>query len=334
MNERQPFNGRGFTSFVVLFSFLIMLLSGIMLYLSPRGRVANWTGWTMWGLEKHEWESLHLTMALAMLAGAGFHIYFNWSYLVRYIKDAAQSGMRSKRELGLASLVVVLLFAGTQAGVPPFSLAGSFGDQVKDFWEVRSSPAPYAHAEESSLTEFARNTSLELDEVSERLRAAGISVYDPAASIRDLAATHGRTPDEMYKIMLPDQRFATPAVVPGLGRMTLQEACAALDMDPALALELLAQNGIHAKLDEMLRDLAEANGRSPQELVSLFSADRPEAQRDPVHLDAAEETEISDSQNTVHGRIQGEARGRGNQRGNGYGQGYGRGQGRQSGGRN
>ncbi len=107
-----------------------------------------------------------------------------------------------------------------------------------------------------------------------------------------------------------------PAVVPGLGRMTLRGACATLDMDPALASKLLAQNGIHVKLDEMLRDLAEANGRSPHEFVSLFSADRQAPQRDPVHADAAEETEISDSQNTVHGRIQGEARGRGNQRGN------------------
>ena len=121
MNEKQPLNGRGLTSFIVLFNFLIMLLSGIMLYLSPRGRVANWTGWTMWGLEKGEWEALHLTMALAMLVAAGFHSYFNWSYLVRYIKDAANRGMRSKRELGLASLVMIVLFAGTQAGIPPFS---------------------------------------------------------------------------------------------------------------------------------------------------------------------------------------------------------------------
>jgi len=52
-NDRR-FNVRGFTSLTLTLAFLVMLISGIVLYVTPRGRTANWTGWTMLGLEKDQ----------------------------------------------------------------------------------------------------------------------------------------------------------------------------------------------------------------------------------------------------------------------------------------
>jgi len=58
MNEplsRKGFNWRGFTSLLLAAGFLILAGSGLVLYASPRGRVANWTDWEVLGLTKHEW---------------------------------------------------------------------------------------------------------------------------------------------------------------------------------------------------------------------------------------------------------------------------------------
>jgi hypothetical protein len=43
---------KGFTSLLLAVAFLMLGFSGVILYLTPRGRVANWTGWTMLGLDQ------------------------------------------------------------------------------------------------------------------------------------------------------------------------------------------------------------------------------------------------------------------------------------------
>ena len=40
---KLKFNWRGWTPFVAAISFMVDLLSGVILYISPPGRVAHWT---------------------------------------------------------------------------------------------------------------------------------------------------------------------------------------------------------------------------------------------------------------------------------------------------
>jgi hypothetical protein len=48
-------NKRGLASFLTLFGFLIMALTGLILYIMPAGRVAYWIHWEMIGLSKTGW---------------------------------------------------------------------------------------------------------------------------------------------------------------------------------------------------------------------------------------------------------------------------------------
>ena len=54
--------------------FLMLILSGTMLYVSPPGRVAHWTGWTLLGGSKEQWGAVHSLMALVFLIGGLFHL--------------------------------------------------------------------------------------------------------------------------------------------------------------------------------------------------------------------------------------------------------------------
>ena len=40
------------TSFFVTFDFLILLVTGVVLYVVPHGMVANWINWELMGLSK------------------------------------------------------------------------------------------------------------------------------------------------------------------------------------------------------------------------------------------------------------------------------------------
>ena len=45
--KQSRFNWRGFFSLLLFGSFSLLAFSGIILYVTPKGRVANWTGWTL-----------------------------------------------------------------------------------------------------------------------------------------------------------------------------------------------------------------------------------------------------------------------------------------------
>jgi hypothetical protein len=47
------------TSILIAASFLLLLISGAVLFVSSPRRVANWGKWRMIGLTKHEWTGVH-----------------------------------------------------------------------------------------------------------------------------------------------------------------------------------------------------------------------------------------------------------------------------------
>ena len=46
---------RKITSLTAALSFLLMVLTSIILYIVPQGRVAYWADWRLWGLSKTDW---------------------------------------------------------------------------------------------------------------------------------------------------------------------------------------------------------------------------------------------------------------------------------------
>ena len=61
--QRVRFSGRKFFSVLAAVSCLAMIISGVILFIKPPGRIANWSGWTLWSLTMHEWAALHIWFA-------------------------------------------------------------------------------------------------------------------------------------------------------------------------------------------------------------------------------------------------------------------------------
>jgi hypothetical protein len=199
-----------------------MGFSGIILYMTPRGRVANWTGWTMLGLEKQGWQAVHINLALLFLIAASLHLYLNWSVFWCYIKKKGGVAFNLKLEMLVALLLACVFLAGSIIRIPPFSTVVDFNYQIKDYWERWAAEAPTPHAEELRVNQFADNLGLSADEVQKALQAEGIVVADTSATLAQVAQANGRTPADIHAVIKrhfpeTDQRGKGPGKGRGMG---------------------------------------------------------------------------------------------------------------------
>ncbi|QDV44075.1 hypothetical protein Enr13x_39360 [Stieleria neptunia] len=134
---QRPFSVRGFTSIVLVLGMLMMLTSGLALYLAPRGRVAHATSWTAISLGRQQWAAVHINASLLFGVAASAHVVMNGSRLVGYIKKRAALRVNMKRELACALAVAGVVLAGTILGLAPISFPAEFKYELRDAWEPR-----------------------------------------------------------------------------------------------------------------------------------------------------------------------------------------------------
>jgi hypothetical protein len=192
------FQTKGFTSLLLTLSFVALSLSGVILYVTPRGRVANWSGWTLLGLEKDEWQSVHTNIAILFLLAAVLHLVLNWPMLWGYIKKRGAFALNLKLEMLVAALVAGVVLAGSSLGWPPFRSVMTLNYQIKDYWEREPVTAPAPHAEEFTLERLANQMGLSADQVIEALGNEMIVVERPEATVAQVATQNGMTPAEVH----------------------------------------------------------------------------------------------------------------------------------------
>ena len=282
-NRRDGFYTRGFTTFLLLMAAVVIFTSGAVLYVTPKGRVAHWTGWTMLGLEKEQWGSIHITAGLLFVAIAALHVFYNWKVLLNYIRSRRTQGFRQRKEFAAALAIAALFVAGTLWEVPPFSSVIALHEEIKDYWEANSLQAPVAHAEELTLDELARRIHMSLDEVVDALEKEDIEVADRSATVGEVAEGNSTTPDALYRLVRPGRGGSCDDEVGeahaegrgggggggGMGRLTLADHCASegLKADSFIA-EMKAQ-GIQVTETTTLRELANALKVHPRDVAGM-----------------------------------------------------------------
>jgi uncharacterized membrane protein YgcG len=218
--KRGRFSTRGFTSLLLTLSMLAMCIAGVMLYLTPRGRVANWTDWTLLGLEKEQWASLHMNASLLFMIVAGLHLVLNWSVFFSYLKKKTVAGLHLKKELILASLIATVCIVGTITDLPPFDAVAALNHDIKDYWDQRTARAPVPHAEDLTLAEFATQVNLPVSELTSALGKEGFDAADVRLTVGELGRRKGVAPSAVLAAIQKHhpQAGATTGGGPGPGR--------------------------------------------------------------------------------------------------------------------
>jgi hypothetical protein len=270
--KKQPFYWRAFVTFYIVFSFIVIALSGMVLYIAPPGRIVNWSTWTFVLLEKANWQAVHTIFAFLFVVATGFHIYFNWRVIVAYLKSKLGEGIRRRRELALASVLGLAILSFTLGSVPPFGTVMSFGDDVKNSWATAETEPPVPHAELWTLAKLTETTKVPFEQALSNLKQAGIVPASSEVTLADLAKQHDLTPQEVYNIATRNTKPAPVSLAEGggYGRKSVQEICDQLGVPLSTGLERLRQRGIEATPDSNMRELATKAGMESLDLAKLL----------------------------------------------------------------
>ncbi len=269
----KKFSWKAFISFYIAFSFIVLGLSGIVLYVAPPGRIANWSIWTLVALSKAQWQAVHTIFAFVFLVAAGFHLYFNWKVLVAYVRTKLHEGIRMKWELAAASGIGVLLLGVTIGGLPPFSTVMDVGDDIKNAWAVPASEPPIPHAEELTVDKLAESVKLPPDAARANLQQHGVVVAAPDMTVKQIAEANQLTPQQVYQKI---QSAEAPAVAPafgggGWGRKTVAQVSAEYKVPVEVAIGRLGDAGLTAEGGTPLKDLATAAKTTPVEIAKIMA---------------------------------------------------------------
>ena len=272
MSSTKKFSWKAFVSLYITFSFVVLGLSGIVLYVAPPGRIANWSIWRLVLLSKAQWQAVHTIFAFVFLVAAGFHLFFNWRVLMAYLKSKLHEGLRMKWELGTASAAGLLLLALTIGGIPPFSTVMDVGDDLKNAWTVPANEPPIPHAEELTVEKLAETVKVPVAQARENLQKHGVTVDRPEMTVKQIAESNKLTPQQVYQRIQSDD--AKPSVTQGQGggwgRKTVNEICAQYSVTLDTGLARLKAANLDASASTSMKDLALAAGKTPSDIAKII----------------------------------------------------------------
>uniref|UniRef100_A0A832LWG5 DUF4405 domain-containing protein n=1 Tax=Caldimicrobium thiodismutans TaxID=1653476 RepID=A0A832LWG5_9BACT len=273
---------RTLVSLATAFFFFLSLLSGLILYFTPQGRIANWIGWKFLGLTKTEWTNWHILSSVFFIVFGLFHLYYNWSAFIQYLYKRARLLKTLPRETIVVSILSLWVLTSALYSLPPLSYILEASEYLKKSWV--KSPAhepPIPHAEGLSLKAFCLRQQIDPAKALEILQKRGIKVTSPEETIKDIAKRNRVSPKDIYEIIKPLEKRETfdwsklsleeleaKLAGKGLGRKTLKALSEELGFDYLKARENLRKKGIEIKEDETLREIADRYQKRPIEILA------------------------------------------------------------------
>lgn len=212
------FRTKAFTSLFLTLVFVAVAISGIVLYIAPRCRVAEDMGWTVMLLDKEQWESIHINAAVFFTLAVLLHLVLNWSLLWCYVKVKGAVAVNRKLELVAAVLLAAIVLAGCILRVPPFQSMLELHDHVKDSWGRPFETGYGSGGGAPTIQGLSEQMGLSTEQVLQAMEAEGIRLPHPNATLRQIAdANNLRSADIRAAIMrrFPD---ATDVVEDGPGQ--------------------------------------------------------------------------------------------------------------------
>ena len=191
---------RKYVSLFLFYTLLFLTVTGIVLFIMPPGRVAYWTGWHFLGLDKDQWDNLHIIFGFLMVFFGIWHLTLNWRSFVSYLKGKA--GLFTSREFFITSLLVLLIASATLMNLPPFKTFIDFGTKIKKSWPKPKTMPPAPHAEIFPLKKIARLVGISPERAVKILRSQGIKVNSVNEPLKKIAKTNHKTPAQIYELLL------------------------------------------------------------------------------------------------------------------------------------
>lgn len=273
---QKKFSWKSYISFGLFFFFFIILVSGIILYITPPGRIANWTDWQLFGLTKSQWQTMHTNFSFLFAILSILHLFvYNWKIFWSYLKTKTKSGLRRKWEFILAISTTAIVFTGVVFFLPPFSTVMNIGENFKESWEEEYEAPPVPHAEEFTIAQLSADI-LKIPEqmILFKLDSLGIVVDTVDQSLKELSGQVDLSPQQIYNVLTVSSKYGRGGRMQGgggMGRKSLKTIAEENNIPVEEVLNLLEQEGIIAAEEDVIRDLADNYNISPSEILSILN---------------------------------------------------------------
>jgi len=265
------------TSLTMLWAILIMTYTGIMLFIAPPGRIANWANWKLLGLGKEDYAQIHTTFMVLFVAMTILHVYYNWKPMTSYMKNKAKEMIVFTKDM-LAAIVLSLVFiVGTLSGIAPFSSFLDFVDGIKNSWEKEYGTAPYSHAELSSLKMFCKKLGYDLEKSKAILKSNNIK-FEETQSLSQIGEENAVSPQFIFNLL--KKNFEKEGIqtiqLTGMGKKTISEVAQTLHLSSSELISKLKTLGMDAKKDDKFKQISEKYDLSPMDVLEELGYKKPE----------------------------------------------------------
>lgn len=154
--RRPQLNWRAMVTLLILLSSIAVLISGIVMFVAPSGRVSRGLSWTLLGLDRAQWQTLHFSFAAVFVAIGILHLGYNWHGLLHHLRDRVSRHLIFKWEAGIALIATIWVAAAAILMLPPASSLHELNEYFrKSFWAAASVSS------ESSVPPNPTNSSAE-----------------------------------------------------------------------------------------------------------------------------------------------------------------------------
>ena len=273
---------RGFISLLTALSFIIMTVSGIILFIVPQGRIANWHDWRFLALTKSQWGDMHISTSLLFIIAGLWHTWINWRALLGYFRNRQRQTLQLKPELVIATLTTVFFTVGATYKIPPVSYVLTLNETIKESWIRGPQDEPIiSHAERLPFSEFVKKLDITLEDALSELKRQGLHIDTPNEKLADIARNNGTSPASISKRIehlrkKQEMSHWSPALVEerfegkGTGKRTLAEICKEQGLEAGEIIRKLSDNSIPAKPEETIKQIAERSGKLPMDILKLI----------------------------------------------------------------
>ena len=256
------------TSLTMLLAMFTMTFTGIILFITPPGRVANWANWELFGISKELYGQIHSSFMVLFILATILHIYYNWKPLISYMKNEARQFILFTKDMIIASILFLIFLFGTIYQISPFSDFLNFGDDIKNSWEKEYGTSPYSHAELSSLKSFTKKLNYDF-EISKNILTTNNITFEEEQSLSQIAKMNSVSPKFIYDLLRKNFEKSEEKAVPlsGLGKKSIKEVAMTLEISSDEFISKLKSLGLDAKEDDKFKDIAESKDLSPSDIL-------------------------------------------------------------------
>jgi hypothetical protein len=275
---KKKFFWKSFVSFSLFWTFFIILFSGVILYIAPPGRVANWSDWKLFAFTKTQWQAIHTIFSYTFAILSIFHLFtLNWKAFWSYIRTKAINGLNKRNELIISIVLTLFIFSGAIFNFQPFKAVIDFGEWTTESWEKKDEQAPIPHTEILTIRELSEKyIKISPDSIVTKLKLNNIKVDSAGQTLAKIGELNNVTPAQLYSIIVSKTTGRTEQNensdhTPGLGRKSLNEVATLLNKDVNSIINILKENKIIATSESTIKDIADEAGKTPKEIFDLIN---------------------------------------------------------------